>query len=70
MNHKLQILSDHNIHYTIESYYEIGLTFYLGDRFNGVATFKSFMSFDDGVNWLWNEAKKKFPDNICFINIY
>jgi hypothetical protein len=67
---RLQVLSDSDIHFTIDSYYQVGFTFYLGDRFNGVANFKSFTKFDDGVEWLWTEAKKKFPDNICFTNIY
>jgi len=67
---KLQILHDNNLHFTIESYYDIGFTFYLGDKFNGIANYKSFDNFDDGVTWLWEEAKKKNPEAKCFVNVY
>ena len=63
---KLQVLTDNDIHWTIESYYGIGMTFFLGDKFNGVANYKSFYDFNEGVEWLWQEAKKKNPDNDCF----
>jgi hypothetical protein len=69
MTNKLQLLHDSGIHFTIESYYDIGFSFYLGDRFNGIANHKSFPEFDQGVEWLWTEAKKKNPDNKCFDNV-
>lgn len=59
MNNKLQTLKDKGVLFSIEAYYDIGFTFYLGDRFNGVSNYKSFQNFDEGVNWLWNEAQKK-----------
>jgi predicted porin len=68
MTNKLQMLFDHDIHFSVESYPSIGFTFYLGDRFNGVANYKSFDSFNDGVNWLWDEAMKRNPNNKCFEN--
>lgn len=58
---KLQVLYEQNILVSIESYYQVGWTFYLGDRFNGVSTYNSFQNFDDGVNWIWNEALKTHP---------
>jgi hypothetical protein len=55
---KLQVLYEQGILLSIESYYQIGWTFYLGDRFNGVSTYNSFATFDEGVEWIWNEALK------------
>lgn len=57
--HKLQLLYDNGIMFSVEAYFDIGFTFYLGDRFNGIANWKSFSKFDDGVNWLFEEALKK-----------
>lgn len=59
---KLQILYENGIMVTLESYYQVGWTFFLGDRFNGVSNHNSFQSFDEGVEWIWNEAIKTNPE--------
>lgn len=56
---KLQLLYDTGIMFSVEAYFDIGFTFYLGDRFNGIANWKSFSKFEDGAEWLFQEALKK-----------
>lgn len=68
MLNKLQTLYDNGVMFTVETYPDIGFTCYLGDRFNGISNYKSFETFDEGVEWLWTEALKKSTTLQEFVN--
>lgn len=58
MKHPLQELRDREINFTILAFWDQGFIFKLGDEMNGFKAENEVRDFDEGVNWLVDQANK------------
>ncbi len=60
----LEDLYNSEINWSIETNWDAGITFRLGDSYNGYSTEQCVTyDFDEGVAWLKQQAIKEYPDS-------
>lgn len=65
---KIELLAKSEINFEICAYFDHGFTAKLGDLINSYVSVKTFDTFSEAVNFLWEEAQKHYPDAKCFFN--
>lgn len=66
MNSLLQELYDSEINFEIRTFWDGGFDAALGDESNGFVAESNHDTFAGAELWLWAEAKKRYPDALCF----
>lgn len=63
---KLQKLYDSEINWAIETFWDGGFTAKLGDEMNGFKAEKTCDTLEEAADFLWVQAKKRYPDATAF----